>query len=192
MSGANAPGLVGDLRVWGTRSYGVIGVYIVLAVIILYFVRTSTLDNSSPVLSYALIGVTIFFLVRYLSTQYVLGTSALKAWRLFGSRTIEFATIRKIEFANLRDLGAIGMFASWGYRGRVWSPIIGHFDAVYTDSRGLLVTAGEYPLFLSPEDPERFAQELSRRVRSYTGPLEVDVGSSDARSSGSPRATTAE
>ena len=55
-----------------------------------------------------------------------------------------------------------------------------HEDAIYTDSRGLLVTGGSVPLFLSPHDPTAFARELSRRVRSYTGPLEVDVGAGGA------------
>lgn len=59
----------------------------------------------------------------------------------------------------------------------MWSPTIGQFDAIYTDpAKGLLVTAGEVPLYLSPRDPDEFARELSRRVRSYTGPLQVDVG----------------
>ena len=59
----------------------------------------------------------------------------------------------------------------------MWSPLIGRFNAVYPDSAvGILVTAGEVPLYLSPRDPAEFARELSRRVRSYSGRLSVDVG----------------
>jgi hypothetical protein len=155
---------------------GVIIVYLILAAIILYFTQASTVDNTTPIFSYVLIAVTFFFLFRYLSTRYRLDPANLYAIRLIGSRKVEYATIRKIEYANLRDLGPIGMFANWGYRGRVWSPLIGHFDAIYTDSHGLLISSGEFPLFISPKDPDRFARELSRRVRSYSGPLEVDVG----------------
>ena len=162
--------------VYGRRSLGVIGLYVFLGLILVYFSRSYTVDNTTPVASYFLVGVTVFFLARYLLTRYRLDDAALLAWRPVGSRRVPFELVRRIEFANLRDLGPIGMFASWGYRGRQWSPTIGYFDAIYTDSRGLLVTAGDFPLFLSPRDPEAFARELSRRVRSYTGPLEVDVG----------------
>ena len=59
----------------------------------------------------------------------------------------------------------------------MWSPVIGRFDSIHTDAvRGVLVTAGEYPLYVSPRDPAAFARELSRRVRSYSGRLAVDVG----------------
>ena len=59
----------------------------------------------------------------------------------------------------------------------MWSPRVGPFDAIYSDpAHGLLVTAGEIPVYISPVDIDGFARELSRRVRSYTGPLAVDVG----------------
>jgi hypothetical protein len=92
-----------------------------------------------------------------------------------GSRRIPLAEIRKVEFVQLRDLSATGFFGSWGYRGRMWSPYIGGFDAIYTDPTGLLVSASGVPLFLSPRDPADFARELSRRVRSYGGTLTMDA-----------------
>ena len=170
----------------GRRSVAVIIVYVLVALLLLYFAHAFTLDAGSPDASYFLVGVVGFFLLRYLLTGYHLDDAALVAWRPVGSRRVPLETVRRIEFANLRDIGPVGMFGSWGYRGRMWSPIVGHFDAIYTDTKGLLVTAGEYPLFISPEDPEAFARELSRRVRSYTGPLEADVG---AAASGPPEAS---
>ncbi len=50
----------------------------------------------------------------------------------------------------------------------MWSPFIHTFDAIHTVSPGLLVTAGEVPLFISPSHTDEFAEELSRRVRSYS------------------------
>ena len=59
----------------------------------------------------------------------------------------------------------------------MWSPSIGKFDAVYTDpAKGILVSEGDVPLYISPVNLPEFARELSRRVRSYTGRLAVDVG----------------
>ncbi len=59
----------------------------------------------------------------------------------------------------------------------MWSPAIGEFDSIYTDPAAASSSPREpYPLYLSPTDREAFARELSRRVRSYTGPLAVDVG----------------
>lgn len=129
---------------------------------------------------YLLLALTAVLLARYLSTYYVLDDTYLRARRLFGGRTIRLEEVRRIEYASLRDLvpisGGFGLGA-WGWRGRMYSPSIGDFDSVFTDAaRGLLVTAGAYPLYLSPRDPVAFARELSRRVRSYTGPLARDVG----------------
>lgn len=166
----------GDLTVPGKRSAGVIGTYVVLAALIVYFSYAENAFTTSPWPSYLLLAICVFFLARYLSTIYQLDATRLRAWRILGTRTIRFEDVRKIEYANLRDLGPVGMFASWGYRGRMWSPVLGAFDAIYTESLGLLVTADKVPLFISPRDPAAFARELSRRVRSYTGPLEVDVG----------------
>ena len=89
--------------------------------------------------------------------------------------------VRRIEYSSLRDLAPTGGWfgvGSWGWRGRMWSPEVGEFDSVYTDAaRGLLVTAGTHPLYLSPSDLEEFAKELSRRVRSSPARCAKDVGS---------------
>jgi hypothetical protein len=118
----------------------------------------------------------VFFLVRYLSTSYSIDDVYLRAWRIAGGRRIHLADVRKIEVIRLRDLSPTGFFGSWGWRGRMWSPLIGHFDAIYSDPTGLLLTADGVPLFISPRHAGEFARELSRRVRSYTGPLAVDAG----------------
>ena len=119
----------------------------------------------------------IFFLIRYLSTFYTIDDTHLRAWRLFGNRRVRLEEVHQIEYSSMRDLGPTGFIGSWGWRGRMWSPVIGHFDAIYTDpARGILVTPDGVPIYISPVDMEEFARELSRRVRSYTGRLAVDVG----------------
>ena len=160
-------------------SYGVVGFYLVLAVLLLLAGQNPTFITY-PTVIYLLVVVLVVFLVRYLSTRYWMDAERLGAWRLFGSRTIRLEEVRKIERANLRDLGPVGLIGSWGWRGRMWSPTIGTFDAIQTTSDGLLVTVGAVPLFISPKDPLEFARELSRRVRSYTGPLEADAGSPES------------
>ena len=138
---------------------------------------------------YLLVGVTVLLLARYLSTFYTLDDTFLRAHRILGGRTIRLEEVRRIEYASLRELvpitGGFGI-GSWGWHGRMYSPALGEFDSVYTDpARGLLVTAGTFPLYLSPRHPAEFARELSRRVRSYTGPLPKDVG--DPRQAPSPQ-----
>lgn len=161
-------------------SFAVVGFYLFLILVLVYVSTRGSLSNF-PFILELLVGIFLLFLVRYASTRYRIDADELVAWRLFGNRRLRLDTVRKIEFSNLRDLGPVGMFGSWGWRGRMWSPVAGTFDAIYTVSPGLLVTAGEHPLFVSPRDPVAFAQELSRRVRSYTGPLEVDVGNAAPR-----------
>lgn len=152
-----------------------VGVYGVLLLLIWFFVRPSPLDVN-PLLVYVLIAATLFLLLRYATTNYTIDDSYLHARRILGPRRVRLGDIRKIEFLSLRDLSPTGFFGSWGYRGRMWSPFIGSFDAIYTEAVGILVTAGAYPLFISPKDREAFARELSRRVRSYSGNLSVDAG----------------
>jgi hypothetical protein len=165
----------GRYRAAGELSYITIGVYVFL-ILILYLVVLP-----SPAVSYqwgidAIIVITVFFLVRYLSTSYSIDDVHLRAWRIAGGRRVRLADVRKIEMVRLRDLSPTGFFGSWGWRGRMWSPLFGSFDAIYSDPTGLLVTADGVPLFISPRHLDEFARELSRRVRSYTGPLDVDAG----------------
>jgi hypothetical protein len=159
----------------GTFSALTVGVYVfVILLLLVVVIRTPYLLNADAL--YGLIVICLFFLARYASTSYRIDDSYLYARRLVGSRRIPLSEIRKIEAMRLRDLSPTGFFGSWGYRGRMWSPFVGKLDAIYTDPAGLLVTPDDIPLFISPRDPTDFARELSRRVRSYTGPLGVDVG----------------
>ena len=158
-----------------TISLGVVGFYLVLIALLLVAGQNPSFETL-PTIIYLFAAVLVVFLARYLSTRYWMDAERLGAWRIFGSRTVRLEEVRRIERANLRDLGPVGMIGSWGWRGRMWSPTIGSFDAIQTVSDGILVTVGRVPLFISPRDPTEFARELSRRVRSYTGPLEVDVG----------------
>ncbi len=158
---------------------GVVVTYGILLAAVLYILLPER-SVASLTAVYALIALLVFFLARYLSTYYVLDDEHLRAWRLLGGRRIALEEVRRIDYARLRDLAPTGGWfgvGSWGWRGRMWSAAIGEFDAISTDAAlGLLVTAGDVPLYISPNRPEAFARELSRRVRSYTGPLDHDVG----------------
>lgn len=163
----------------GRFSAGVVGAYVFLFILIAVLVVPRTEGNFVWV-GYFLLVITALFLVRYFSTRYSLDDTNFVAWRILGSRRILLEDVRGIEYASLRDLTSTGgMFGmgSWGWRGRMHSVTLGEFDSIYTDAaEGLLVTAGAFPIYVSPRDREAFARELSRRVRSYTGALEHDVG----------------
>jgi hypothetical protein len=165
----------GRYRSRGDLSAITVGVYVFL-ILLLYFVLLRSPALAYPWGIYAVIAVTAFFLIRYLSTSYSIDDLYLRSFRIAGGRKVRLEEVRKIEYVSLRDLSPTGFFGSWGWRGRMWSPVIGPFDAIYTDSKGLLVTAGAFPVFISPRHLDDFARELSRRVRSYTGPLEIDAG----------------
>lgn len=158
------------------HSAPVIGVYVglVLAMLFVYYRGYSGLisDLLAPFLALVL----LVYLARYSSTRYRIDGVRLYAWRLFGSRRMRLDRIRKIQPANLRDLGAVGFLGTWGWRGRVWSTLVGAYDTVHTESRGLLITGSGVPLFISPRDPEEFQRELSRRVRSANGGVAPDEG----------------
>ncbi|HTW76994.1 MAG TPA: hypothetical protein VMG14_04425 [Thermoplasmata archaeon] len=181
MSGTPAPPVSGRIdghghyHVRAEVSYVTVGVYAFM-ILLLFLVLEYGAALSYPWGIEAVILITAFFLARYLSTHYVIDDTYLRASRIAGGSRIRLEDVRKIEFVRLRDLSPTGIFGSWGWRGRMWSPRIGAFDAVYADPNGVLVTGGAAPLFVSPRDPEDFARELSRRVRSYTGPLAVDAG----------------
>jgi len=167
----------GRYHAHGKISYGVVGAYLFLLIIIVLF-----LPHSSAVAfwwaPWFLASLIVVMLARYLSTTYRIDDLELKASRLLGGRRVRLDEVRRIEYASLRDLSPGGTFiGAWGWRGRMWSPRIGVFDSVHTDAAlGLLITAGKIPLYFSPSHPEAFARELSRRVRSYNGRLAVDVG----------------
>jgi hypothetical protein len=160
-------------------SYLVIGTYLFLLLLVVLILPTSSIVLYSW-LPWLIAALVVFFLVRYLSTCYWIDADRLTAFRILGGRHLSLKEVRRIQFASLRDLSPTGFFGSWGYRGRMWSPVIGKFDSVYTASAGILIVAGDFPLFISPRHPQDFARELSRRVRSYRGPLEVDDGAPDA------------
>jgi hypothetical protein len=169
----------GVYRAPGAISYAVVGTYVAL-ILIVWFVLLPREAPGYAWVPYFLTGVLVFLLARYLSVRYSIDDTDLRATRLLGGRRIPLEEIRGIEFSALRDLTPTSSMAALGpvgWHGRMWSPVIGQFDTVFTEAaHGLLVTAGGNPLYLSPRDPEAFARELSRRVRSYTGPLEHDVG----------------
>ncbi len=166
-------------------SAGVIGVYVLLLLLVIFLVPSSPVVPN-PAIVWILAAIVAFFLLRYLSTAYWMDADHLSAFRLVGGRRVRLEEIRRIEYANLRDLSPTGFFGSWGYRGRMWSPVIETFDSVQTSSAGILIWAGAHPLFITPKDPDRFIRELSRRVRSWRGPLEIDHGAPADAGSASP------
>lgn len=162
-----------------------IGTYVVLIALLVFVIPNAGIRNSWALI--VIIALFLFFLVRYLSTSYSINDTHLRTWRIFGNRRIPLDEVEKIEYSSIRDLGPTGFVGSWGWRGRMWSPVIGPFDAVYTDpAKGILVTAQGVPIYISPGHLEEFARELSRRVRSYSGPLEVDAGAPPREPSPTP------
>jgi len=158
----------------GRLSYTVVGMYVVLFLVMLLILpHTGTALWVVGVILFLI----VFFLARYLSTTYSMNDTYFRSWRVGGSRRIRLESIRRIEYGSMRELAATGFVGSWGWRGRMWSPRIGAFDAVYTDPvRGLILTGEGVPIYISPNDLDGFARELSRRVRSYAGLIDVDVG----------------
>lgn len=166
----------GRYRAWARISYMIVGTYVFLFLMVLFlFGRLAGAPWWGPWLIEILL---VGSLARYLSTHYRIDELHLVGAKLLGGVRVRLDQVRRIEYTSLRDLApSAGLFGAWGWRGRMWSPVIGRFDAIYTDSAiGLLVTAGGVPVYISPRDPAAFARELSRRVRSYTGRLPVDVG----------------
>jgi hypothetical protein len=161
------------------RSAATVGFYLVLVGILIYLNGVSSF--SVPSFPALLAVILLVYLARYASTRYVMDSDTLIAGRLFGSRRVHLEQIRRVELANLRDLGPVGLLGTWGWRGRVWSPTIGTFDCIHTVSPGVLVSVGAVPMFLSPRDPMGFARELSRRARSWGVELEPDAPPVSAR-----------
>ncbi|MCI4365117.1 MAG: hypothetical protein L3K10_03525 [Thermoplasmata archaeon] len=157
----------GKISAWNLGAYGF------LIVLVLVIVHDPSGEFWVP---YVLVALLLLLTGRYLSTRYVLDDASLRAFRILGGQRIALEDVTQIDYVSLRDLSPVGFFGSWGWRGRMWSPRVGTFDSIYTDTFGVLVTTTGVPLFVSPSDPAGFARELSRRVRSFTGPLEVDVG----------------
>jgi len=167
----------GRYRSHGKISYGIVGAYVFLLIVIL-LLYAGAVGQAYWWVPPLLVAIVAVMLARYLSTSYRIDEHELRAWRLFGGRRIRLEEVRRIEYSALRDLAPGGtFFGGWGWRGRMWSPMIGKFDALHTDPAfGILVSAGNVPIYISPQNPQNFARELSRRVRSYTGRLTVDVG----------------
>jgi len=141
------------------RNYVVVGFYLVLLVALYFLKGLVGLD-----IALFLIAVLLVYLARELSIRYVLTDDDLTAWRIFGWRRIPLATVRKVERASLRELSPVSFFGAWGWRSRMWSPVIGRFDNISGYHAGLLVYGQGVPLFVSPADPEGFARELVSRT----------------------------
>ncbi|MHB8351799.1 MAG: hypothetical protein ACYDFT_03780 [Thermoplasmata archaeon] len=146
-----------------------------VAVVVVYLALVGVLlavyVHGTTYLTYALVLpvlalLILLYLARYLSTRYRIDLREIAALRLFGSVRVPLSRVVGIRPANLRDLAPVGLFGTWGWRGRVWCASVGTIDTVSTHSEGLLITGGAVPLFISPDDPIAFQRELSRRTRT--------------------------
>lgn len=144
--------------------------YVILLLVVLLELPRIGIDL--PAL-YVIAAVLALYLARELSIFYTIDEDHLNAWRLFGWRRVPLTSVRKIEEISLRDLSPTGLFGTWGWRSRLWSPVVGRFDAVYTYHKGLLVHADEVPLFVSPAHREEFEHELARRAEAVGSSVEV-------------------
>jgi Ca2+/Na+ antiporter len=172
----NEPGEVTIFRRTAAVSGGVVLFYVLLILLMLYVYYRGSASIFSNLLAPAIVLILLVYLARYGSTRYRIDDRYLYAWRLFGSRRVRLSAIRRIQRTNLRELGAVGFFGTWGWRGRVWSPLVGTFDTIHTVSDGLLVTGAKVPVFISPRAPDDFQRELARRVRSVNGDVMPELG----------------
>jgi len=156
----------GDLFAMGARVSPAIvaGYVLILALIVL--VGRLVLPTADLWALYVLIALALFSLVRYLSTRYSLDQTYLRARTIVGGGRLALNDVRSVGPASLRALAPTGGYlASWVWRGRLLSPTIGEFVAIFTDAAsGLLVVAEPFPWYISPRRPQEFARELSRRI----------------------------
>jgi hypothetical protein len=146
----------GAVTPWAT-----VGAYVLLTIV----VAVLTLDRSIP--EYAglfLGGLLVLYLGRLLSLSYSIRDGVLRAQRLFGTRHAELKDIRKVEPRSLRDISPVSFVGGWGWRSRMWSPVIGNFDNLSSIHRGLMIYAGEVPFFISPRDPDAFLDVLQKET----------------------------
>ena len=159
---------------WGRISYTIVGVYLFLEFLVILLLGRS----GTTIAWWAPWAISIFLLLslaRYLSTHYRIDDVHLRASRILGGAKVRLDQVRRIEYVSLRDLSpTTGIIGSWGWRGRMWSPFIGRFDSIHTDAaHGLLISAGDEPLYISPRDTPAFA----RSSRGGSAPTPVGYGS---------------
>ena len=172
----------GIYRQRGRLSYAVIGVYVflILVLIVIFPLRNTLAYSWAP---WAVAALFVLFLARYMSTSYSIDDSYLRAWRILGGRRIALEKVNKIEYDNL---------ATWDRRADSSGPGAGTVGcgaprsaaltpSIRTPRREFSSRRRGCPSTSPPFDVPEFARELSRRVRSYTGRLLVDVGDPHAR-----------
>ena len=74
---------------------GAIVLYTVLILLVLYTTTRATISISGiyPYAAYVLVGLLLAFLLRMVSTRYVLDEDSFRAWRLFGARRLSLIHI---------------------------------------------------------------------------------------------------
>jgi Ca2+/Na+ antiporter len=143
-----------------TISWAVVGTYLFL-MLMLYLLTLWV--HLSVYAAIGLIAILVLYLVRFLTMSYTIGEETLRATRIFGSRVVPLDTVRKVDLSSLRDLAPVGWSGTWGWRSRMWSPVIGHFDNISSVHLGLTVYGDGVPFFISPKDREAFLSELDKR-----------------------------
>lgn len=141
-------------------SWLVVGTYAFLMGLILLLWVVRDLIEFEAVL---LVGVLGIYLARILSVHYVISGEHLTASRLFGSRRVELTSIRKANPTSLRELSPVSWTGGWGWRSRMWTPVIGAFDNLSTVHNGLMVYGDGVPFLISPLDREAFLTHLDER-----------------------------
>jgi hypothetical protein len=141
-------------------SGAVVGTYLFIILIFVLLWKAWGLLNEYA--SAFLILVLLVYLARILSLTYKIRDDTLKASRLFGSRTVPLDSIRRVEAGSLRELAPVSWTGGWGWRSRMWSPVIGYFDNLSTVHQGLVIYGDGVPLFISPVDRDVFLKELDK------------------------------
>lgn len=141
-------------------SWVLVGTYgfMILVVLLLWWGRELN-DYGAGVLL-LLLGI---YLARFLSIRYVVTAHHLAAKRLFGSRRVELKSIRRVDQISLREISPVSWTGGWGWRSRMWSPIMGAFDNLSTVYQGLMVHGEGVPFLISPTDREAFLKVLEER-----------------------------
>ena len=141
-------------------SWAVVGTYVFMILIFLLLTNWGFIPEYAGII---LIVILLVYLVRIVTTVCVIDEDTLRASRIFGSRRVDLDTVRKVDVLSLRDLAPVGWVGTWGWRSRMWSPVVGPFDNLSTIHLGLMIYGDGVPFFISPRDRDEFLKELDER-----------------------------
>lgn len=148
---------------WSDIPWATVGAYIFLVILMVILFETKNIPENVGLF---LVAVLVVYLARMVSLHYTLEDGKLKVLRLFGSRRVPISEVHKVEPSSLRDLSPVSFMGGWGWRSRMWSPVVGRFDNLSTVHKGLMIYATEPPFFISPKDPDKFLAQLQKETGS--------------------------